>query len=630
MPHNPAMTETGGEGAILNVFEEFVRTREFAEPPPADVFASRLPDEESRRSFIELVDSYAWTQDLLPRNVQPNVVLAGRFRLIERLGAGGMGQVWRAEDQKLRKHVAVKVMSLVGSASLDSEAAFERETHLLAQLKHPGIVSVLDSDRDDEHRFLVMDLIEGRSLEQVLDSLTRILDEARLAGPAAASSLTGASVLEAVDTDLQEGHDALLDGTESYHDAVVKVMIEVLKTLEAAHSRLVVHRDLKPGNLMVTAGGQPVLLDFGLGGNIGGTPGDLTSSLFGTFRFVAPEQLARGKAGTDVRTDLYQIGIVLYEFLTLKRCFDTDDHSELFMRISKGKFAMPRTQDPRISRDLEDVCVRAMDVNPSRRYQTATEFRDALERFLRREPVHPDRLGPVGRVVRYSRYTVRRHRAMVLSCVAIVLVGVVGWFVGEFMTRPPIVAPIEAELDGQREVAVAVETAQFIIAILKLQDPTTMRSRYRPAKLVLSPVEGDSAAGASSSQAQGEPKDMILVQPDRTYRIRPVVDEDLEDLDGDLLLSCQLAPDAELMLKLQGAVDKMKAHMEAFDGEWVDDDWMRVNFDELTRSSRERGPRVTTAVLFSSEWERGSGANLVRGVTMNWRAAKTQRKTRSK
>lgn len=371
----------GREREVRLVFAEYVCAATSVTPPPVDHYLRSLPDESSRDVFAELVDSYAWLQERLPYNLWPNVILAGRYRLIELLGEGGMGGVWRAEDEKLGREVAVKVMNLAGSAYLEAASSFQREIHLLAQLNHPGIVTVLGSGEDEDIRFLVMELVHGRSLESVL---LRLAERAADAGGVAA--LHGDDLLSAIGVGLEPGHSPVVHRGESFCHTVARIMIEVLRTIEAAHARGVVHRDLKPANLMLRGGGHPVLLDFGLCGTVRDTPSETHRTLFGTPHFVAPEQLAHGYTGADPRTDVYQLGLVLYEFLTLQKCFAAEQIDELLACIGRGPRAL-RLAAPGMPRDLEDVCQKAIAVNPDRRYQSAAEFREDLSRYLRGEPV---------------------------------------------------------------------------------------------------------------------------------------------------------------------------------------------------------------------------------------------------
>lgn len=367
--------------AVRLVFEDYVRAATSITPPPVDHYLRLLPDESSRDVFAELVDSYGWVQGRLPYNLWPNVILGGRYRLIELLGEGGMGCVWRAEDEKLGREVAVKVMNLAGSAYLEAVSSFQREIHLVARLNHPGIVRVFESGEDGDLRFLVMELVQGRSLEDVLSRLAK-----RAVGVGGVAALHGGDLLSAIGCGLEPGHSPVVQRGESWYHTVARIMIEVLRTIEAAHARGVVHRDLKPANLMLRGGGHPVLLDFGLCGTVRETPGEATRTLFGTPQFVAPEQLVHGYTGADLRTDVYQLGLVLYEFLTLRRCFAAEQIDELLRCIGRGPRAL-RLVAPGMPRDLEAVCQKAIAINPERRFQSATAFREDLSRYLRGEPV---------------------------------------------------------------------------------------------------------------------------------------------------------------------------------------------------------------------------------------------------
>lgn len=336
----------------------------------ADVYAQMLATDDLRRLFFAATRTLA---DELPQlAVAPNTVFAGRYELLEPIGSGGMGQVWRARDHTLGHEVAVKVLNALATAAIDVDRLVERESRLLAQLTHPGIVRVLDAGRDGEHRFLVMELIGGRPLDGVIDAL-RAQREQR-------GSIAGADLLVLLGH-AGPGRQDVVAADDPWPIAATKILVELLRTLEATHGVGVVHRDLKPGNVRLVGGGLPVLLDFGLGFDAGAAPGRLTREMFGTTLYAAPEQW-EGTERVGVHTDIWQAGVVFYELLVLQSCFSQPSPVDAMQAIRSGDFVKPRARAPDIDARLEACVLRAMDVDPRRRYHSAAEFRTDLERHL--------------------------------------------------------------------------------------------------------------------------------------------------------------------------------------------------------------------------------------------------------
>jgi hypothetical protein len=408
----------GPSTAIELLLADYVHSLESGAEPQLRDFLARLTSDDERRQFVDLLDQLSFADRHLPLRLRAQVVLNERYELLEPIGAGGMGRVWRAMDHKLGHEVAIKVLSLVAMASIDLDHLLEREGKLLAKLSHPGVVRVQDMGRDGEHRFLVMELVGGLALDDLVDRL-----QARRADHK--QPLVAADLLRLVGP-TPAGRSAVLAGDEPWPVAVTKILVEVLRTLEATHGVGVVHRDLKPGNVRITGGGYPVLLDFGISFVAGSTPGKMTAELFGTAQYSAPEQW-QGKDNVGTHTDVYQAGLVLYELLTLHRCFTGESPIETMRAVRDARYQKPRELDRSIDPALEACVLRAMDVDPARRYATATAFREDLECCLRGEiPAAAAKLTTVSRQLRLFG---RRHRGG-LSLAAAALVGALGlWLV---------------------------------------------------------------------------------------------------------------------------------------------------------------------------------------------------------
>ena len=279
---------------------------------------------------------------------EENPILIGRtlghYRIIEQIGAGGMGVVYRARDERLERDVALKVLP---AGLLDDETArgrFRKEAQALAKLNHPHIGTVYDFDTQDGVDFLVMEFIAGTTLD----------------GKLVSSTLTEREVL-------------ILGA-------------QIALALEEAHERGVVHRDLKPSNIMMNQKGRAKVLDFGLA-RLFSPKSDATAAptvtearhAAGTLPYMAPEQL-RGES-VDARSDIHALGAVLYEMATSRRAFQEDLQPRLIDAILNRVPAAPRALNPQISAELERIILKCLEKEPDRRYQSAKEVATDLERL---------------------------------------------------------------------------------------------------------------------------------------------------------------------------------------------------------------------------------------------------------
>ena len=275
-----------------------------------------------------------------------------RYRIIERIGAGGMATVYRGEHELLHKSVAVKLLlpELIGEG--DMAARFEREAIAAARLDHPNVVSITDFGRTPDGRmFLVMEFLEGTPLDELIE-----------------------------------------DNIKLGWERGVDIMRQVLRGLAHAHDVGIVHRDLKPSNVMVTShpGGREVakIIDFGIAKIVGGTavgPHIETQAgiVFGTADFLAPERLL-GKGDSDPRSDLYAVGVILYEALTGERPFHDADPYIVVKRAIVEKPRPPSALAPNIPPQLDAAVLRALAKEPDDRYASAREMLAALDPLAKR------------------------------------------------------------------------------------------------------------------------------------------------------------------------------------------------------------------------------------------------------
>lgn len=334
----------------------------------------------------------------------------GDFRPLELLGEGGMGLVYRAEQASLEREVALKLVRPESLAFASTRARFRREVEAVARLGHPGIVQVHAVGEERGIPYFAMELVEGCSLAELLAHL-RGRDPAELRG-----ADLGRAFRELTGLELQPGPDAPFE--RSWEAACLELARQVAGALVHAHERGVIHRDVKPSNIMLARRGAAQLVDFGLthsGGDV-----DLTrsGSQPGTLLYMAPEQV-RGDA-VSVQTDVYALGATLHELFTLEPPVRDSNRRRIEERILGGDVPAPRTRNARLSREADAVCQTAMAPELERRYVSMELFESELAAALAGRPVLARPPGAGRRLARW----VRMHPAWSVAAAALLLISI--------------------------------------------------------------------------------------------------------------------------------------------------------------------------------------------------------------
>jgi beta-lactam-binding protein with PASTA domain/predicted Ser/Thr protein kinase len=280
--------------------------------------------------------------------------LGGRYRVEARIGSGGMAEVFRGVDPVLNRTVAIKVLLPQFARDASFVDRFRREAQAAARLNHPNIVGVYDTGADDGTQFIVMEFIEGRTLAEFLSTGGRL-------------------------TPIQ----------------AAEIAQKICVALAEAHAQGVIHRDIKPGNVMVTRDGTVKVMDFGIARFTSGVEtAPQTSAVLGTASYLSPEQ-AQGDP-VDARTDIYSLGTVLYEMLAGRPPFTGDSPVAIAFKQVNEAPAAPSRLNRDVPPALDAVVMRALSKNPANRYQSAQEFADDLERVLNGHEVEATPLLPGG------------------------------------------------------------------------------------------------------------------------------------------------------------------------------------------------------------------------------------------
>jgi serine/threonine protein kinase/WD40 repeat protein len=341
--------------------------------------SSNLQDPESHSPLITDHLSHPTLHSPLPESF-------GDYELLEQIGHGGMGVVYRARQRSLDRVVAIKMMTLGPGSSTELVKRFRAEAVSAASLHHPNIVAIHDVGIHEGRHFFVMDYVEGQSL-------TRLVGNQPLPAKRAAAYLQ--TIAEAV---------------------------------HYAHERGILHRDLKPSNVLIDAQDQPHVVDFGLARQLeGDSELTVTGQVLGSPQYLPPEQAAGQRGRVSRRTDVYALGATLYHLLTGRPPFQAESLAQTLDLVLHAEPVAPRLLNPSAPRDLETICLKCLEKEPVRRYPTAQALAEDLRRFLAGEPIQARPLGPAGKAWRWCRRQPVRA-SLIAALMAVTLLGAGGVF----------------------------------------------------------------------------------------------------------------------------------------------------------------------------------------------------------
>ncbi len=477
-----SVEENDEQNPIEEIAAEFVERMRTGEAPTIEEYAARHPDIATE--IHDLLPTVVAMEELKLRKEQPeksrflkgpkSLKKLGDYLILGEIGRGGMGIVYEAEQQSLGRHVAVKVLprqSLLDDHRLER---FEREAQTAARLHHTNIVPIFGVGEQDDYHYYVMQLIRGLGLDRIVrelrgekpkttpgtssasihalardaasglrngqfQSTSSSSSSSPLAtgsgsngGSSSAIAATRTSTISATPGSTEPSADTTPEPTvegsgnlgPAYWQSVARIGLQVADALSYAHSQGTLHRDIKPANLLLDGQGVVWVTDFGLAKAIEESNLTHTGDVVGTLQYMAPEQFY---GEYDTRTDIYCLGLTLYELLTLRPAFTGNNRSGLMHQVTEGRAAAPSKLRPGIPPDIETIVLKAINRERAHRYQSAEELREDLSRFLNDRPILARRTTPIQRVSRWCRRNKALAGAIAVAISAILGAATLGW-----------------------------------------------------------------------------------------------------------------------------------------------------------------------------------------------------------
>ena len=489
---------------VESLLDEYRARLAQGEQPTVDEYTARYPllAEQIRQRFSALADTQPEPPNIdltidhteaVPRETPKTLEQMGDFHVLREIGRGGMGVVYEAEQKSLGRRVALKV--LLASTLLDPRqlARFQREARAAARLHHTNIVPVFGVGEHEGIHYYVMQFIPGRGLDGLLVELkwlgrnrnslaafasraarapliaqptdTTLVDVAQmlLSGQQRLRDLTGSELMLDDNTQPDEAarnitgaslvENTSADAARGYWFSVARIGYQVADGLAYAHDQGILHRDIKPANLLLDPKGTVWVTDFGLAKATEHDNLTQTGDVVGTLRYMAPESF-RGQ--NDARTDIYALGLTLYELIALRPAFDASDRNTLMRQVTNAEIPPLRRICPAVPEDLETIVLKALERDPAHRYRSAADLAADLQHFIHDEPILARRATLVQRLARWYRHNPVVAR-LVAALVVVFFAGFAGvtWKWRDAVYQKTQLAQANEEIKRQKDVAIA-------------------------------------------------------------------------------------------------------------------------------------------------------------------------------
>ncbi len=481
-----------------------------------------LRDKTRRVSISASSDDHAWTSRHTLHALSVGSKL-GDFEIIREIGHGGMGVVYRARQLTLNREVALKVLPDYARHGRQAVRRFRNEARAAARLNHANVVPVYAQGDFEGHYFYAMKLVEGASLDQIIKAQPQRLSSTHAAqhssslnmSPFAIPQRTMKEELPTADaahpSDDDINHDAEISHrTKEDYRYIASLLAGVADGLDHAHKHGVIHRDIKPHNIILGDDLQMYITDFGLAHLTSEPHMTLSGEIMGTPSYLSPEQAGGSTSEIDHRTDIYSLGVTLFELVTGERPFIGETRDQIIQAVCHQEATPLRRNIQSIPRDLETICLRTMEKDPQRRYPTASALAEDLRRFAEGRPILSRHVTFVERGAKW----IRRHKAASLAmAVSVALLAVSTGWVASY------------SLSQQREADLILDGAYDWL----------VHSNYRKPEVVLDDIQQAQDMGASMAK-------LLFVQslvdagqghPDRTIeKLNTLLDANPEHIEA--------------------------------------------------------------------------------------------------